>query len=272
MGEFPKTVKYMLLLAFLVVFTAGCSVPFLPMGHDGESDLTDDTFVDSSADVDLPPNPGDNEQKENGQGEGTIAEDGTIILGDDVVSVNIEPVGRTSPFVPYKEKNLLYGAGYMYNDMPLPSILGENDDTLVQLVSAKVTGIIYDNVTPYAIINVLDNDYLVKIGDKIESFSITDIEKDYVAIKTGTNVYRAKVGDIIEGDVNESGIYNVGHRFAGTKSNVKDEDVIFIKGIKKDDAANQNFGINDLTLPAPPAIPNQSQGSNNDELPPPPSL
>ena len=270
MGEFPKTVKYILLLSFLVVFTSGCSVPFLPGGQNQDSDLADDSFIDSSADENLPPATVNNEQKQEQGEEGTIAEDGTIILGNDIVSVNIDPVGRTSPFVPYKEKNLLYGAGYMYNDMPLPTILGENDDTLIQLVSAKVTGIIYDTVTPYAIINVLDNDYLVKIGDKVESFTITDIEKDYVAIKTGTNVYRAKVGDIIDGDINESGIYNVGHRFAGTKSNVKDEDVIYIKGIKKDDAANQNFGINDLTLPAPPVIPNQ--GSNNDELPPPPSL
>ncbi len=270
MGEFPKTLKYIVLLGFIVIFTSGCDTSFLPFGQNSEPDLADDTFVDSSEEENPPPAPGAAEQ-ETGQ-EGTISEDGTIILGDDIVSVNIEPVGRTSPFVPYKEKNLLYNANYMYNDMPLPSILGENDDDLVQLVSAKVTGIIYDTVTPYAIINVLDNDYLVKIGDKIESFSITDIAKDYVAIKTGTNVYRAKVGDIIDGDIYESGIYNVGHRFAGTKSNVKDEDVIFIKGIKKDDAANQNFGINDLTLPAPPAIPNQSQGGNNDELPPPPSL
>ena len=270
MGEFPKTVKYILLLSFLVVFATGCNLPFLPSGQNAETDLADDSFVDSSGDEELPPASGNVEQE---QGEaGTITEDGTIILGDDVVSVNIEPVGRTSPFVPYKEKNLLYGAGYMYNDMPLPSILGESDDDLVQLVSAKVTGIIYDNVTPYAIINVLDNDYLVKIGDKIESFSITDIEKDYVAIKTGTNVYRAKVGDIIEGDVNESGVYNVGHRFAGTKSNVKDEDVIYIKGIKKDDTQNQNAGINDLALPEPPAIPNKTQSGNNDEVPPPPSL
>ena len=258
MGEFPKTVKYILLLSFLVVFTSGCSVPFLPGGQNQDSDLADDSFIDSSADENLPPAAVNNEQKQEQAEEGTIAEDGTIILGNDIVSVNIDPVGRTSPFVPYKEKNLLYGAGYMYNDMPLPTILGENDDTLIQLVSAKVTGILYDTTSPSAIINVLDEDYLVKPGDEIESFQISSITKDYVAIKTGSNIYRAKVGDIVDGELYGSGIYNLGSKFAGRRRPANKDEVLIVATKRKasQDAAkkHENTDFGNMSLPPVPEV------------------
>ncbi len=180
----------------------------------------------------------------------------TIDISGNNAVLDIDAGGRTSPFVPYRERNLSYSSTN-FGDLPLPPMSGSMDEALNNLITAKVTGILYEANSPSAIVNVLGDDYLVKPGDKIESFEIAGISKDYVAIKTGTNVYRAKVGDIVDGELYGTGIYNLGHRFAGVRNPARDEDVIIVKTAKKkgeEPQKNNNENLKDLSLPPVPEI------------------
>jgi len=180
------------------------------------------------------------------------ANDNGIALSNNKVIINIDSEGRMSPFVPYKERNLSY-AKVNFGDLPLPPAGGQMDDTLSNLITAKVTGILYDPSSPSALINVMDSDYLVKQGDKVESFQISKITKDYVAIKTGSNIYRAKVGDIVDGELYGTGVYNLGHRFAGRNTPARKEDILIVKTKKSSDSDKKPVtNLNDLELPPIP--------------------
>ena len=178
-----------------------------------------------------------------------------ITLSAKNASFEIDSGGRTSPFVPYKERNLTY-SGMNYGEIPLPPSTGVADENVAKLISARVTGIVYEEDSPSAIINVLDGDYLVKPGDKVESFEIEAIEKNYVAIKTGSNVYRAKVGDIVDGELYGTGIYNLGHRFAGSNNPAKTEDILIVETKSKNSTQTkkESTNIQDFELPPIPSL------------------
>lgn len=187
----------------------------------------------------------------------------TITLSSKRATFDIDAEGRTTPFVPYRERNLSYST-LNFADLPYPPGLGE-DKNLTDLVSAKVTGILFEEDSPSAIINVKDEEYLVKPGDEIEGFQISSITQDYVAIKTGSNVYRAKVGDIVDGEIYGSGIYNLGHKFAGQFAPAKEEDVLIFATKKESDNSNNaqqnnaSKSFSEMGLPPVPEI-NPTQG------------
>lgn len=243
---------YLLMALPMVIFLAGCDIPLLE-AITGASSMEEDLLLENALNPPVvnndnqvkPPKPKASAKEEEKKEKG-------IELSKKSAVLDIDVGGRTSLFVPYRERNLKYSS-LNFNDLPLPPASGEMDDSLTSLVSAKVTGILFEQESPSAIINVKDSDYLVKPGDKVETFEIADIAEDYVAIKTGTNVYRAKVGDIIEGELVGTGIYNLGHRFAGTYNPANEEDILIVKTSKKS-ANNQGSsqeagGLNDLTLP-----------------------
>ena len=182
-------------------------------------------------------------------------ENDAITLSAKNASFEIDSGGRNTPFIPYKERNLTY-SGMNYGDIPLPPASGVADESITKLISAKVTGILYEEDSPSAIINVLDGDYLVKPGDKVESFEIEAIEKNYVAIKTGSNVYRAKVGDIVDGELYGTGVYNLGHRFAGTSNPARTEDILIVETKSKNStqAKKEPTNIQDFSLPPIPSL------------------
>ena len=254
--------KYTLLLLLpLIMLIAGCDIANT-IGSGGDDSLDIPLDVPS---VDVPAKNeavngaedkiGMDKTTEEKKGEDEIA------LSDKSSVIDIDAGGRLTPFVPYKERNLSYNS-LNYGDLPYPPMAGEVNEDINNLVSAKVTGILYDPKSPSAIINVLGDDYLVKPGDKVESFQIATISKDYVSIKTGSNAYRAKVGDIVEGEVYGTGIYNLGHRFAGSKYPARKEDVFVVSTKKQaENSQHGDIGFNDLSLPPIPQMrPNQAAG------------
>ena len=257
--DFLKYIYMLLLLPFFISL-AGCSIP-LPIGGDTDDILLSDDMIvpsapsggqDASADIAPPPSPSDKKSKDKEKEETKPDE---INLSGKSAVLDIDAGGRTTPFVPYRERNLTYSS-MDFGDLPLAPNAGEMDEMLSNLVTAKVTGILYDEASPSAIINVLDDDYLVKPGDKVESFEIENISKDFVAIKTGSNVYRAKVGDIVDGELYGTGVYNLGHRFAGTYAPANDEDVLIVQTKKKSGGSEkkQPESLTDLELPPAPEI------------------
>ncbi len=245
---------YMLLVVPMIFLISGCNAGnlagLLPNSEAG-LEMTEDVIpppitVNNDTNKVNTKNDADNKKEEK-------EKEKTIKLSDNNTVLSIDAGGRNTPFVPYRERNLSYSS-MNFGDLPLPPAGGVSDEDLSGLITAKVTGILYDDASPSAIINVLNDDYLVKPGDKVETFEISAIKEDYVAIKTGTNVYRAKVGDIVDGEMYGTGVYNLGHRFAGVNNPSKDEDILIVQTKKKEGSSDkgQPKSINDLSLPPVP--------------------
>ena len=62
-------------------------------------------------------------------------------------------------------------------------------------MTIAVSGIMYDEVKPSAIITYNDNDYFVQKGDRLDNYKIIDIARNHVTIALGNNTYRANVGE-----------------------------------------------------------------------------
>lgn len=114
--------------------------------------------------------------------------------------VKVVPTGRLNPFMPISkyattsipETNILYDS----LDIPKPpKEFPEKDEKTSQLMSIVVSGIMYDEVKPSAIITHDNNDYFVQKGDKIDDFKIIEISKNYVKIALGKNIYKASIGE-----------------------------------------------------------------------------
>lgn len=256
---FDKCILILAVVPLLFVMT-GCNMP-INIGALGGGDDIDTSFLDEASNsddsavkadsADIPKPVADMPSKKT---EELDVDDNAIALSSTNATLDIDSEGRTTPFVPYRERNLSYSS-YNFGDLPYPPQLGEAVEGLDELVSAKVTGILFEPKSPSAIINVMDDDYLVKPGDEVEGFKISSITKDYVAIQTGSNVYRAKVGDIVEGEMYGSGTYNLGHKFAGHRHPANKDDVLIVatkkQATQKSDSKSGGF---DMSLPPVPEV------------------
>ena len=119
------------------------------------------------------------------------------------VSMVVTEVGRNNPFEPVFGG---YDEDTNYFLAPPPEIPGLDNDAL-DVIKAKVAGIIYDKngVNSSAIINIGGSDYLTRIGDKINGYTVTGIDRTEITVKLGANSFKAGVGDVIS----ESDLYDV---------------------------------------------------------------
>lgn len=135
------------------------------------------------------------------------------------VSMVVTEVGRNNPFEPvfggYDEDTDYYLAAP-------PEVPGLDNDAL-DVIKARVAGIIYDrnNVNSSAIVNIGGADYLTRIGDKINGYVVTAIDKNDITVQLGANTFKAGVGDIISSedlyDVNKTKTPALETKFAGRR-------------------------------------------------------
>lgn len=131
----------------------------------------------------------------------------------------VTEVGRNNPFEPvfggYDEDTDYYLAAP-------PEVPGLDNDAL-DVIKARVAGIIYDrnNVNSSAIVNIGGADYLTRIGDKINGYVVTAIDKNDITVQLGSNTFKAGVGDIISSedlyDVNKTKTPALETKFAGRR-------------------------------------------------------
>ena len=125
--------------------------------------------------------------------------------------INVVQTGRPNPFMPIQK--------YMAVEVPQkviqydkagipapPKEFGTDEPETYQLMNVSVSGIMYDDKKPSAIITFEGNDYFVQEGDMLDKFRIADIQKTTVAIAYGKNVYTATIG---EGFKIDDGFYGV---------------------------------------------------------------
>lgn len=142
-----------------------------------------------------------------------------------LVTVNLSAnVGRVDPFVP----TVNYGK---YTSSGLPSLPNVSypapptelvtNEPAIKLMETTISGILYDAISPSAIIKVEGQDHLVRKGDRINGYKILNITKDRVVVQNGTNVYRATVGETItttKGNVNFNTIDHLTNKFGGSSA------------------------------------------------------
>lgn len=155
------------------------------------------------------------------------------ISNKETVIVAVGNEGRLNPFLPYKEKKVVVrgngysGYGNANFDIIEPPTAVLPDPQAIQLMETTISGIMYDYKNPSAIVNINGQDQLVRRHDKLNGFTILDITKDKVVIKSGTNIYRASVGQsITTEDVNINNIANLSHKFGGSYKQVSKNSIV----------------------------------------------
>ena len=145
-----------------------------------------------------------------------------------MVAMSVEDVGRADPFFPTN------GTGYSayvepvstavsrprpaYDLLPPPETITA-DETATEVMTTKVSGIMFDNYNPSAILNISGSDYLVRTGDIVNNYKVLSIGRESVTVQYGANIYKAGVGEIFAGDgLNFNTISNLESKFGGRKN------------------------------------------------------
>ena len=175
----------------------------------------------------------------------SVADYGDAATGDDVeivynnaprentssatpsTAILIEDTGRADPFLPEGEINITNAINKMnkpkpsYELLPPPETI-TNDTTATEIMTTKVSGLMYDKTSPSAIININNSDYLVRKGDVVNDYKVLDIDNKSVTVKYGANVYKAGVGELFTGNgINYNTISNLENKFGGNGNSVK---------------------------------------------------
>lgn len=173
-----------------------------------------------------------------------------------MVSYDVTTIGRSDPFMPMDEilafdeaKKSAFLEAEAYNARVLelkkkqgtvitekddinpysftlptpPTSLASSSSDAAKITRTKVVGIMYNKVSPSAIINVDDKDYLVRQGDQIigQEYKVVQINPSYITVNLGANIYSAGIGELFSReDFNktQNDLYDLKNRFGGRKS------------------------------------------------------
>lgn len=146
------------------------------------------------------------------------------------VTFSVSNGGRINPFTPpsgFESTKFAISSDYEILTPPEEIPGNEVADEAKQLMNITVSGILFDNVKPSAIINVNGSEYFVQIGDKVDDFQVVAINSQYVAIKNGTNTYKAQVGETFTNLSNVTGMAKrqASGKFAGSRQYTSTSDV-----------------------------------------------
>ncbi len=138
---------------------------------------------------------------------------------DKMVSLTVEDYGRANPFLPEHEVVVKIVSNPYGNNLIAPPESIVSGSEASKVMETKISGIMYDASSPSAILNIEGEDYLVRAGDYINNYKVLAISKDLVTVQLGSNVYKAKVGEVIqEGEINYNNVYNLEQKFGGAKN------------------------------------------------------
>lgn len=115
-------------------------------------------------------------------------------------TIEVVPTGRANPFAPLQKYIPVQvpkmEITYSDNFIPAPpQSYGVPDERIDKMITIAVSGIMYDDQRPSAIITYDNNDYFVQKGDKLDDYKVLNISKNYVVLGLGQNTYKAMVGE-----------------------------------------------------------------------------
>lgn len=205
------------LLLMVVFYSAGCA----DKGADLGSQFPDQ--IDVSADM----NTGHDEMDVPGAAGENVVEitdesPATPTDADKMVVVSFENAGRANPFLPVRDSKSLAQKDLFKFDLIEPPTTPSPDSNASKVVTTKISGIMFDNYNPSAILNIEGNDYLVRSGDVLNGYKVLAISPSTVTVQLGSNVYKAGVGEVVTpGDINFNTISNLSSKFGGNTGNNK---------------------------------------------------
>ena len=132
--------------------------------------------------------------------------------------MTIEDYGRPNPFLPPSEA---IDTTRTVSEMPFELVNPPEDPTVdsdaSRIIKTKVSGILYDDHNPAAILNMEGTDYLVRTGDVINNYKVLAIYKNDVAVQLGDNIYKAGVGELLATNkIHHNTVPNLDKRFGGS--------------------------------------------------------
>lgn len=199
-------------LAIIMINTTGCT-----QNGTEESQVEEVPAVEAPQDTVKVGNDGVN---------GAIAPDDVSVVSDQsdknntMISMSVDGMGRSDPFLPENEKVVVKPKPKFANDLVPPPETISVDRTATEIITTKVSGIMYDKFNPSAILNINGADYLVRSGDIINGYKILSIGKETVTVQYGANVYKASVGELFTGEgINYNAISNLENKFGSKRNN-----------------------------------------------------
>lgn len=135
-------------------------------------------------------------------------------LAANSVIIPVSAGGRVDPFMPYMQKEALAKLPKFELIAP-PTVIPEADPVVDELVQTKISGIMYDQARPSAIVNFGGEDQLVHKGDVVKGYNIVNITKNSVVIKYKNNIYQATVGQTLDDGVNLNPVSGLANQFGG---------------------------------------------------------
>lgn len=204
------------LLVCVVFYTAGCS------GKD-TAQIDGNQFPQQVEDsVDFSEVASDTVDVANAAGENVVEisdESAAPSAGadDKMVTVSFENAGRANPFLPAGEVKSVSKKELFDFELIEPPVTTEADSHASKIVTTKISGIMFDNENPSAILNIEGEDYLVRSGDVINGYKILAISPSTVTVQLGSNVYKAGVGETVGNysEINFNTISNLSKKFGG---------------------------------------------------------
>lgn len=102
-----------------------------------------------------------------------------------------------------------------------PPVTSVQDEHLTKLLQTEISGIMYDEKSPAAIVKIEGIDQFVKVGDVVSGFKIVNITNDKVQISYKNNSYVASVGELFtKGSIDlKPAVVNLESKFAGRYRN-----------------------------------------------------
>ena len=203
-----------LFLAIIMINTTGCT-----QGNSGDS-------PDDITNIEVNQQPQETVKVGNDGVNAAIAPDDVSIVADQaeqnntMVAMSVEDMGRSDPFLPEGEKVVVKPKpkkpAYSSYLMPPPETITV-DTMATDVMTTKVSGIMYDKFNPSAILNISGSDYLVRTGDVINGYKILSIGRETVTVQYGSNVYKASVGELFTGNgINFNTVSNLNSKFGSS--------------------------------------------------------
>lgn len=148
---------------------------------------------------------------------------------DIIVSYDKDKVVRENPFKPpvYVKQKEVHDNKVVVNNTQFeiiePPTASVPDENLTRILQTQVSGILYDEQSPSAIVNLNGVDTFVKVGDKLSGYKIQSITQDKVQVNYKNNSYVASVGELfVRGQLEKQrAVADLEHKFAGRYKNEK---------------------------------------------------
>lgn len=144
---------------------------------------------------------------------------------NNAIMVVYNKAARTNPFKPPVTTKVVTEPYEMVDNTQFeiiePPVASVPDENLTKLLQTQISGILYDDESPSAIVNLNGMDQFVKVGDVISGYKIVGITRDKVQISYKNNSYVASVGELFtKGNLEKRpAVANLENKFAGRYKN-----------------------------------------------------